>query len=213
MHSRDTEFGKYAYRLCKGREVEIGALHKPFDLDADALYLDRYSTKELIKAYAGGNRVSETRPAQLVSGEDYYPFIGDEAFDFIISSNVLEHTTNPERAIEEWLRIIKPKGVVYMVFPDKRFCFDRKRETTKLDHLMEEFQDKINVTSLEHYEDLIYNTEGEDGISRSPKKEFVERCWKEQSSIHVHTFTSESAVELIEALAAYLSFEVELYAN
>lgn len=209
MHLRNTDFCRHAFALCKGRGLEIGALHKPFDLDADVIYLDRFGTEALKKSYAGDPRVSEIKPVQLVSKDgNYYPFIDSGAFDFVISSHVLEHTTNPGRVIEEWLRIVRPGGIAYMIFPDKNFCFDRRRAVTTTEHLMDDFHNKIEVTDIEHYRDFIYNSEGEDGIKRNPTEEFVERCWKGQTSIHVHTFTFESAQAFMKELAKELKFEI-----
>ena len=114
----------------------------------------------------------------------------NNAFDFVINSHVLEHVTNPGRQIEEWIRIIRPGGILYMVVPDKNYCFDRHRETTSIEHLIEEFENNTEITPIEHYRDFILNTQGEDGINRDISEDFIRKCYEEQSSIHVHTFTS-----------------------
>jgi ubiquinone/menaquinone biosynthesis C-methylase UbiE len=162
MHCRTNPFGRKAYELCKGKGLEIGALHKPFDLDATVIYLDRNRTDFLRTQYRNDPRVNNIVQVQIVWQDSTYPFFDDNAFDFVINSHVLEHVTNPGRSIAEWLRIIQPGGILYMVVPDKNFCFDRRRAVTTVSHLMNEYDENVNKTTIEHYEDFILYTQGED---------------------------------------------------
>ncbi|OEU67827.1 MAG: hypothetical protein BA863_01835 [Desulfovibrio sp. S3730MH75] len=199
MHSKQSQFGRKAHALLKGVGIEIGALHCPFDLDATVMYLDRHSKKDLIETYKNDPRQREIKDVHLISKSDYYAFIDDNAFDFVVSSHVLEHTCNPGRVIEEWIRIVKQNGIVYMVVPDKNFCFDRKRHLTTIEHLMKDFHDKTGIVAFEHYDDFFTNTQHEEGIRRNQSKELTSRAFKKQDSIHVHTFTHRSLrVFLIE---------------
>ena len=45
-------------------------------------------------------------------------------FDAFIGSHVLEHIPDPIGLLQSLERILKPSGVVSLVIPDKRFCFD-----------------------------------------------------------------------------------------
>jgi SAM-dependent methyltransferase len=47
------------------------------------------------------------------------PLISD-SIDLVISSSVLEHVYNPERAVEEMFRVLKPGGFVYAEIPFMR---------------------------------------------------------------------------------------------
>lgn len=42
----------------------------------------------------------------------------DGAFDIVYSSNVLEHTENPERVIDESLRVLRRGGILHMEMPN-----------------------------------------------------------------------------------------------
>jgi len=42
----------------------------------------------------------------------------DESFDIVYSANVLEHTENPEKVLEESLRVLRPGGVLHMEMPN-----------------------------------------------------------------------------------------------
>ena len=53
--------------------------------------------------------------AHLGDGERL-PF-PDEAFDFVLCSEVLEHVSAPGRLLEEVARILRPGGTLYLTFP------------------------------------------------------------------------------------------------
>lgn len=205
-HSRDTAFGRTAHKLCKGKGLEIGALHRPFDLDAHVIYLDYDKTASLRNSYKKDPRVGEIRQVQLVWKGVSYPFLDDNAFDFVINSHVLEHVANPGRVIEEWLRVVRPGGVLYMVVPDKNHTFDKPRALTSIAHLMEDFDTRLDKIPLEHYEDYIRNREG--GPTQGVD-ELIQTSFQKQTSIHVHTFTADSLRMFLDALKPRLGFALE----
>ena len=194
-----------------GFGLEIGALHKPFDLDATVIYLDCKSKEELLEQYKNDAKVSRIKHVHLKAPGDSFPFICSNIFDFVCSCHVLQYLSNPGRAIEEWLRVLKPGGLIYIIVPDKRYCFDRRRETTTIEHLIDEYTSNIREISRLHYEDYIINTNGEDGIKRETSETFIDRCFNAQSSIHVHTFTADSLYNFLLALKEHILFEVIHY--
>jgi 2-polyprenyl-3-methyl-5-hydroxy-6-metoxy-1,4-benzoquinol methylase len=50
------------------------------------------------------------------------PFEND-SFDVIVSSEVIEHTPNPHKAIEELARVLKPNGILVLTTPNKFWYF------------------------------------------------------------------------------------------
>lgn len=48
----------------------------------------------------------------------------ENTFDLVFSSNVLEHTSNPENVIDEGLRVLKCGGTMQMIFPNYHSFFD-----------------------------------------------------------------------------------------
>ncbi|EGJ49664.1 class I SAM-dependent methyltransferase [Desulfocurvibacter africanus] len=208
--SRHSDFGRKAYELCKGKGLEIGALHNPFDLDAEVVYLDQRKTAELRAHFKKHPRVRRISQIQLVWKGDAYPFIDDNAFDFVVNSHVLEHVCNPGRVIQEWLRIVRPGGIVYMVVPDKNHCFDRRREITSLEHHIQDYEADTKLIELAHYRDYIFNTAGEAEITHEASEEFAQKCFKGQTSVHAHTFTARSLDEFLRALTKRVPFELVL---
>jgi len=47
----------------------------------------------------------------------------DNTFDIIISSEVIEHVTNPTKAIRELYRVLKPQGTLVLTTPNKIWYF------------------------------------------------------------------------------------------
>ena len=48
---------------------------------------------------------------------DCVPVISDRYFDWVYSSHLLEHMEDPLKALKEWWRILKPKGVLVLYLP------------------------------------------------------------------------------------------------
>jgi SAM-dependent methyltransferase len=107
-----------AHRLLDGlRGLEIGgSAHNAFGLKTLNIdYTDDYSTvfKKQEIELAG-----ECMKVDIVASGDNLPF-KDSSVDFVISSHVIEHFYDPVKAIEEWLRVVKPGGYVFIIAPHK----------------------------------------------------------------------------------------------
>ena len=61
----------------------------------------------------------------------------DGQWDFVIASHVLEHCYDVIGTLKEWLRVVRPGGYVFVIFPHKERTFDKDRERTKLAELIE----------------------------------------------------------------------------
>ena len=59
----------------------------------------------------------------------------DGSQDFIIANHLLEHVADPIGALEEWYRLLRPDGILFLALPDKRVTFDKDRPRTTLDHV------------------------------------------------------------------------------
>jgi ubiquinone/menaquinone biosynthesis C-methylase UbiE len=101
-----------------GRVLEVGAgtgvhlryVSHTFDeyvmTDLNAPFLDSAALK------VGSNRkvVTQAEDATKLS-------FSDESFDRVIAAHVLEHLPNPHQVIREWVRVLKPGGVLSLVLP------------------------------------------------------------------------------------------------
>ncbi len=107
-----------AHKLLDGlRGLEIGgSAHNAFGLNTlNVDYTDDYTTvfKKREIELAG-----ECMKVDIVASGDDLPF-KDNTVDFVISSHVIEHFYDPVKAIEEWLRVVKPGGYVFIIAPHR----------------------------------------------------------------------------------------------
>jgi SAM-dependent methyltransferase len=76
-------------------------------------------------------------------------------YDFILSSNCLEHIANPLQALREWRRVLRPGGLIVLVVPRKCNNFDRRREITSFAHLIDDFKCNVDETDLTHLDEIL----------------------------------------------------------
>ena len=73
--------------------------------------------------------------------------IADDTYDFVLTSNCLEHIANPIKALKELHRIMKKGGRIIIVVPKKDASFDHNRQFTSFEHLLKDFENN-DVISL-----------------------------------------------------------------
>ncbi len=81
--------------------------------------------------------------------------IESNKYDFVLSCNNLEHIANPLKALAEWLRLLKPGGLILLVLPNKVSNFDHKREVTSFDHIINDFNNAITEQDLTHLDEIL----------------------------------------------------------
>lgn len=132
------EISEFLYERVKGRMlrwVEPGPDHHVLDVGCGAGYFLHAITEEYRKRgftpHLSGIEISTTQLSYMVhrmkkegdrdvlavhgSGE-YLPF-ADGSFDLVTCSEVLEHIRNPERALTEMRRVLKPTGLLLLSTP------------------------------------------------------------------------------------------------
>jgi SAM-dependent methyltransferase len=124
--------------------------------------------------------------------------IPDQEYEFVLASHVLEHIANPLQAIEEWLRILVPGGMVLLIVPHKDFTFDHRRPTTSIEHLLADYAEGVQEDDLTHLEEILELHD----LERDPagnRESFRRRCLDNQSNrcLHHHVFDLELAQECL----------------
>ena len=188
-----------AKRWCRGIGTEIGAFKYPIP-GLKPIYVDKFE-----------NYANEPTHAAYFGEATDLPF-ADESLDYVASSHVLEHTANPVKALCEWHRVLKRKGIVYMVVPDKQFTFDRPRKTTVVDHMIDDYLNNVDDTDPTHIEDFVYGVdwskfaptdtpdeskENRDELAQSYR---LATDRKDIINIHFHVFTKDSLIDLIKSV-------------
>ena len=118
--------------------MEIGALHCPLPLppSAQARYVNRHSPEVLrtLRADAGDAIVT---PDLLADGFSL-DCIAAVSQDFVVANHVLEHAVDALGTLENWLRVLRPGGVLFVAVPIGERCFDRGRDITPAEHFLED---------------------------------------------------------------------------
>ena len=118
-----------------GIGLEIGPMHSPIAAGEPGLEvktLDHLDQAGLVAKYAPtGVDVSKIQPVDYVwAGERYIDLVGDQRFDWILASHVIEHVPDLVGFINQCAEILTPGGTLSLAVPDKRATFDFYRQPT-----------------------------------------------------------------------------------
>lgn len=130
-----------------------------------------------------------------------------QAYDFVATSNCIEHVANPLRALEAIRDVLRPGGALILVLPRKETNFDRLRPTTSFAHLVEDHRANRGEDDLTHAKEFVELFDlslGPHVASREALAEMAAdnlrlRC------IHHHVFD----LELIEQACGFAGLRVE----
>jgi hypothetical protein len=117
--------------------LEVGALMNPIvtrDM-GNICYIDHATTAELQAKYANDPNVDIHKIVNVdyVWGKEGLPeLVGQDApFDYLVASHVIEHVPDFIGWLKEVHAVLKVEGILSLVIPDKRFCFDHHRRLTE----------------------------------------------------------------------------------
>ncbi len=143
---------------------------------------------------------------QYIAEGDNLSFIDNNCYDFLLSCHSLEHIANPLKALNEWNRVLIPKGKLVLILPNKECTFDRKRPITSFEHLIEDLKNNIDESDSTHFEEIV-NMHDLDLDSIKSKQELKKRILDNFTfrSAHHHVFD----FNLIDQMLKYAGFKVE----
>lgn len=127
--------------------LEIGPLHRGLAPKRDGFntfIMDHGSRETLLEKYGKSERVNPNLIEEVDyvwNGEPYDQLI-EKKFDYIIASHVIEHTPDLIGFLNSCASILKEDGVVSLVVPDMRYCFDFFRYPTDLSNLIDAHNEK-----------------------------------------------------------------------
>ena len=132
--------------------LEIGPLHNPVvskDNGHSVFYVDHADTETLRQKYADHTNVHIAIDVDYVWSGPLREVVGAAApFDYVIASHVIEHVPDLVTWLDELADVLRPGGVISLVIPDKRFCFDARRRTTDVNELVDAYLAKHTRPSL-----------------------------------------------------------------
>jgi SAM-dependent methyltransferase len=125
--------------------VEIGPLISPIvtrDM-GQIRYIDHANTEALRLKYADNATIDIDKIVEIdyVWGEKSLEELThiEAPFDYLIASHVIEHVPDLVGWLSEIRTILKPGGILSLAIPDKRQCFDYKRQPTRLCDVLEAY--------------------------------------------------------------------------
>jgi predicted SAM-dependent methyltransferase len=125
--------------------LEIGALMNPIVTPemGNIRYIDYATTEELKLKYQDDPNVDIDKIVKVdyVWGENTLPELvsKDNRFDYLVASHVIEHVPNFIGWLKEIHAVLKPGGILSLVIPDKRYCFDYYRQVTTTAEVLDAF--------------------------------------------------------------------------
>ena len=180
-------------RFCLGPGIEIGAGKEPCCPRDRTLFLDKNI----------GDK-DATENADLISDASKIP-LPDESMNFVFSSHVLEHMQNTIATLKEWMRVLRPGGVIFLVLPHAHRTLDRCRQLTSLEHHIadERLGDEPDRT---HFEEMKagWIAAGDDD-AEAYQREWGADIWDWEFRIahgvlHFHVWTQNEIVRLLQYL-------------
>lgn len=126
-----------------GHGIEIGPSHNPIAPKKDGYsvqIIDHASREQLIEKYKNHNlNLDNIEEVDFVwQGQPYTELTGkSKHYDWIIASHLIEHTPDLIGFLKECDTILKDDGIISLVVPDKRYCFDHYRPVTGISRIID----------------------------------------------------------------------------
>ena len=199
-----------ARKYFHGSGIEIGALQHPLPMPrgVEIKYVDRLTVHDARKEFPELGDLPLVTPS-IITNADTLAEIADESYDFCVACNVIEHLRDPIGALEHWLRVLKPGGILFLECPDHTNFMDRLRPVTTLDHLIADHEHREDRAELDrhHYFESVKSTHHQ--LSEEECDAIAERYFAISYAVHFHTFDEDSFGRLLKYMTTRVRFTVE----
>lgn len=137
---------------------------------------------------------------QYVAEATNLEFLDDNSYDFLISSNCLEHVANPVKALQEWARVTR-KNIILIV-PNKKNNFDRKRPYTSFEHVLSDFKHNTQENDMTHLDEILELHDLRLDVEAGTREAFEKRSHlnPENRCLHHHVFSRGLVQQMCEFL-------------
>lgn len=125
-----------------GIDMGCGSVVDPF-----CLGVDKYGRGERDE-YGG-----ECKPHMVLRADKPLPF-EDNSFDFLVANHALEHMQDTVWTVREWVRIVKPNGILAFVLPDAKYGGADKDADHKAEYTTEQFKKEV-LSEVEKLVDVV----------------------------------------------------------
>ncbi|GMR14289.1 MAG: hypothetical protein BMS9Abin29_2536 [Gemmatimonadota bacterium] len=184
-------------QYCRGDGVEVGAGTSPSCPPLDGTVM--VDQAAIPPGSKGALATAESLP------------FSDGDFDFLLSAHCLEHCPNTLAVLEEWLRVLSPGGILFLVLPHGERTFDRGRALTTLAHHIEDYTNGVTYgedTHLAEFEAIAlaqYDPEWMGDASARLDDGALDWDWMITNGlVHYHVWTERE----MKAVALHLGCEI-----
>ena len=131
-----------------GLGIEIGPSYQPLAPKREGFnvqIVDLCSAEELRAKFKGHEvNLDAIEEVDFVwHGEPLPVLIGqEECYDWIIASHIIEHVPDLISFLTDCEKLLKPSGVLSLIIPDKRYCFDYYHSTSSTGEILDAFEQK-----------------------------------------------------------------------
>ena len=202
-----------SYHYISGKGLEIGALNSPLQVKkgVKVQYLDRITAEENRKIFPELQKVFLVNVDIIGDGESLIE-LADSSQDFIIANHFIEHCQNVIKTLQNFQRVLKSGGFIFMAVPDKRFTFDINRDITSYEHILKDFHEGAEWSEQNHYMDFVKHTEHGEGKNNNEIEEKIIELRENNFSIHFHVWDFNAMLSLLMNLTKdnILQFDIEL---
>ncbi len=149
---------KLAHLILNGLAgLEIGpAFHNPFGLETHSVGLTPALDARDYEASRQTQLATCGRVAEIdIAGDAARIPVPASSVDFVVHSHVWEHLPNPLAALDEWVRVVKPGGYLFVIVPKRDAApADQERPLTTLEEWLTHYRKKTR------YEDRMAEMKG-----------------------------------------------------
>jgi SAM-dependent methyltransferase len=183
-------FGKNIYAVCSGCDG--------VNFNSDTVWWSQTGEQYIYE----GKKLGEV----IIADATQLECIENDKYDFVISSNNLEHIANPLKALKEFIRITKLGGMLLLLVPVKDKCFDHNRDYTQFEHIVEDYEKGVLEDDLTHLNEILDKHDLNMDAGIGSYQEFRERSLNNYNNrcLHHHVFCEETLAKMFK----YLSLEV-----
>jgi SAM-dependent methyltransferase len=126
-----------------GTALEIGPAHNAILPKRDGFntrtvdYLDRDGLVEKYRDFKQYSPDDIEEVDYVIPAGASMADVIDERFDLVLASHVLEHSLSLIDFVNDCTTLLAPNGVLSLVVPDHRYCFDRFRERSSIGRVID----------------------------------------------------------------------------
>ncbi|HMG86795.1 MAG TPA: methyltransferase domain-containing protein [Terracidiphilus sp.] len=172
----------------------------PYVSDLDGVNVFQHTLWEgRILAGRTYNYFCNRKGIQYISDTTDLSALPPASYDFLLSSNCLEHIANPLKALLEWKRVVRIGGAIVLILPNPKSNFDHRRPVTAFEHLLQDLQNSTAEDDLTHLDEIFALHD----LSRDPQAgtldDFRARSIDnyQNRALHHHIFSLELMVRML----------------